>query len=370
MIGLATLAVLATQAAALSCKGEDGSNVDWWVALKAASSSNYYIFSGGKFVKSKYTVSSTSGGAIMNTMNQIYKNLDTNNVAYAMYSDQPPNISDKSSYAHAKGFMATDSSQGFYMVHSMPNWPNPRSGGAAPFPDFTYAQSLMCSTLPASRFDALAQLQIIAHSYVYDSLISSNMKSMLPSFNSYITGGTTSTTVDSRAVTSKGGKVFTQYQKSKNWGKDLYMDLVAPSLNKNLYVETWRSGSGGRIGSQCGSKNDQYNKNYLVYMVETIQMPDGVAWSGTKDHSKWTISTSSNWVCVGDINNMCSQETRGGGTMCVQDSSLWGAFYDIISSTESCYAYDPCASGSGNCYWCPKYIPYSWDDAPANSSWK
>lgn len=123
---------------------------------------------------------------------QLYKNLDVNNVAYAAYSDQPPTTSDKSSYAHAKGVMATDSSQGFYLIHSMPQWPNARSQGAGPFPDFTYGQSLMCITFPASRFEQLAQLQIIAHSYVYDSLISSNMKSMLPSFNSYLSGGTTS----------------------------------------------------------------------------------------------------------------------------------------------------------------------------------
>jgi deoxyribonuclease-2 len=123
---------------------------------------------------------------------QIYNNLNVNNVAYAAYSDQPPTTSDKSSYAHAKGVMATDSTQGFYLIHSMPQWPNARSQGAAPFPDFTYGQSLMCMTFPAARFEQLAQLQIIAHSYVYDSLISSNMKSMLPSFNSYLSGGTTS----------------------------------------------------------------------------------------------------------------------------------------------------------------------------------
>lgn len=43
---MALAALLVTQVAALSCKGEDGADVDWWVAIKAASSTNYYIFSG------------------------------------------------------------------------------------------------------------------------------------------------------------------------------------------------------------------------------------------------------------------------------------------------------------------------------------
>jgi deoxyribonuclease-2 len=327
--------------------------VDWWIALKAAGSSSYYIYSSGQFKLSSYSLASTTGGAIMNTVNQIYNNLDTSNVAYAAYSDQPPDVSDKNSNAHAKGVMATDSSQGFYLIHSMPHWPNPRSSGAGPFPDFTYGQSLMCMTFAASHFDSFAYLQIIAHSYVYDSLMSSNMKSALPTFYSYINSGTTGITSDSRTVSTKGGKSFTQYQKSKNWGKDLYEDLIAPSLNKDLYLETWRTGSGGRIGSMCGAKNSQYGKAYNVYMVQTVQMPDGVSWSGTMDHSKWTISTTSTWVCVGDMNNMCSQETRGGGTMCMQDSSAWSAFYDVIAATEACWAYNPCDPVSGSCYWCP-----------------
>ena len=36
-------------------------------------------------------------------------------------------------------------------------------------------------------------------------------------------------------------------------------------------------------------------------------------------------SRDSDWVCVGDINRMKSQEKRGGGTIAFQDKKLWAA---------------------------------------------
>lgn len=43
------------------------------------------------------------------------------------------------------------------------------------------------------------------------------------------------------------------------------------------------------------------------------------------------------FVCVGDINRMCSQESRGGGTVCVSNSSatLWQSFDSAITGRLS-----------------------------------
>lgn len=46
------------------------------------------------------------------------------------------------------------------------------------------------------------------------------------------------------------GVQFTSFAKSKEFNKDLYEDLVAPSLQTNLSVETWPNG-GGRLPSNC-----------------------------------------------------------------------------------------------------------------------
>ena len=44
-------------------------------------------------------------------------------------------------------------------------------------------------------------------------------------------------------------------------------------------------------------------------------------------------ATDEKYICVGDINRMCSQESRGGGTVCVSNSSaaLWQSFDTSIT---------------------------------------
>ncbi len=47
-------------------------------------------------------------------------------------------------------------------------------------------------------------------------------------------------------ITSVNGKEFLQFGKSRSWARDLYEDYVAYEYDADLYVETWRSGTGGR----------------------------------------------------------------------------------------------------------------------------
>lgn len=65
------------------------------------------------------------------------------------------------------------------------------------------------------------------------------------------------------------------------------------------------------------------------------------------------------FICVGDINRMCSQESRGGGTVCVSNASatLWQSFDIAITGVEDCWAYNPCSGTSTKCYWCPPPEP-------------
>lgn len=111
-------------------------------------------------------------------------------------------------------------------------------------------------------------------------------------------------------------------------GKDLYGDLVAPTLKQNLYVETWIRGY--EIGPYCKPKHQ-----YEVLDVEHLDWM-GHSYKETQDHSKWAISMDSSYVCIGDINRMTSQFKRGGGTACFQSSQLHQKMEAAITQHDSC----------------------------------
>jgi deoxyribonuclease-2 len=67
---------------------------------------------------------------VMNKVNQIYSYPNSQeDIAYGIYNDEPADgTSASSSFAHAKGILQVNSTQGYWLVHSMPLWPNARSG--------------------------------------------------------------------------------------------------------------------------------------------------------------------------------------------------------------------------------------------------
>ena len=73
--------------------------------------------------------------AVQHTLKQIYsKTLDIEQnqagLIYVMYNDQFPGQQiSTASYGHAKGVTAFGSQTGFWMVHSVPNFPNSLLGG-------------------------------------------------------------------------------------------------------------------------------------------------------------------------------------------------------------------------------------------------
>ncbi|GMI13707.1 hypothetical protein TrVE_jg4962 [Triparma verrucosa] len=349
---------------AIKCLNESGDPVNWWSAISQGSGSMSYYYidadsASSSFTLSSYDVGSSTGGAIMNTVNLLYE--DSGDIAYALYNDEPPpDKTESSTYAHAKGVMMADDEGGYWLVHSKPHWPNGVEDGGGPFPDFDYAQSLLCVSVDLQTFDEIGEMLKISYPYIYDSALPDSLQSSLPSFGEFISKEKVD---DESSVISfsdnAGGSNsdFLAFAKSKAWGKDLYEDLVAPQLKDDLYVETWRDGSGGKMPTFCVADADDWHAggvDWNVYFVNNITMADGVNWSGTKDHSKWAVtegSSESKWACVGDINRFCSQEARGGGTLCLQDDNLWNAFSEIVAGYDGCWETDVCA-GSSQCYWC------------------
>ena len=211
---LALFAAPASVSAGVSCLNEFGSPVPWFAGLTdGTGTSNYYYMdsSSDQFGRSKYSLDQSSSGSLMQTVNQIYRSSD---LAFAMYNDEPPpDKTESSTYAHAKGILMSDSSSAVWIVHSKPHWP--ASDAPSAFPDFTYAQNFMCVTLTPDQFEQVSKLLQISYPYFYTSNVPDSLD--LPEFSALISKTKTDSSSDSYSFGS-----FTAFAKSKTWGKDMW----------------------------------------------------------------------------------------------------------------------------------------------------
>ena len=359
----------------LGCIDESGTAVDGWTILKSTNGYKYFIYdkTSGSFVESPYELDQTENGAVMQTLAPLYDAAVNGSFGYLFYNDNPPVSGASSYYAHAKGILATDSTQGFWLVHSMPNWPYAPSGdeGASDpgiISDDTYAQSFRCVTTGISEVNTIASGLRIDDPKIYGGYIPSALASDLTEIQELLDGNQR-TDVDSDVLVwnSTAGTTYYQPAKSKNWDKDLWDDLIAPYFETPLNVETWLKGNGGRQSSICNNSDvppgtHTKEQPYSVYQVSVVNMPNGDSWTVLQDHSKYgfSVQSSSLVTCVGDINRMCSQERRGGGALCFEDEGVHSAFQDVAYDVEACYSQDPCTDST--CYYCdytmtPTYVP-------------
>ena len=99
----------------LGCQDETGAPVDGWTILKKVNGYEYFVYeaASGSFVESQYTLDQTTNGAIMRTLAPLYDMAVNNSFGYLYWNDNPPASGSTSYYAHSKGILATDSTQGF-----------------------------------------------------------------------------------------------------------------------------------------------------------------------------------------------------------------------------------------------------------------
>ena len=342
----------------LYCKDENGKNVDWFIMLKYPKLDNvssgyddgytyYYLDANSysSFKEGTTKLSNKSKGALAYTLNQIYDNKNNSNFGYAMYNDDAPDPYSDSSYrAHAKGVVAVDNTnKGYWLVHSTPRFPDDPSVASYSFPEYetTYGQSYICMSLNGSSMNAVGNILYYDMPNYYVKKIPSSLQSLYPDLYDAVMNDahTTSASTTVQFLTFSLGKSSIKQvmalAKTKNWGLDFWDDLVAPTTESDLAVETWIRG--GTLPPECGGA-------YKIVDVSEVKVGK-YGWSETKDHSKYGITLRSSfggssdgtpWVCVGDINRMESQRERGGGAVCIQNSTLWGAFDDIIQEIVDC----------------------------------
>jgi deoxyribonuclease-2 len=332
----------------LSALDENGKAVDWWFAYKApklttdATTSTttgyeyvYYDPNVGKVAKSPNLL--TDGqGAHDRTLKSVFGKPDAT-TGWILYNDEMPaeaKVADSASYGHTKGVIMFDtaSKTAIWLLHSWPKYVDPTIDYADPgqtgTPTPKYGQTYLCLSLDLATASAIAK-QMATHQspQVYTPRVPASLAKTDPLYvltqtlNPSAAGAS-----DVLDCKTRGGLAFKVIAKNRNWGKlggkaqDFWNDLVGPTLKSDIDVESWIRGD---IPSTLD--NDGIHKTFDVKFIDFSPLGVPWTWPETDDHAKWGITVDSDWVCVGDINRMISQEKRGGGTIAFQDEKLWGA---------------------------------------------
>ncbi|KAI4483017.1 hypothetical protein M0804_008072 [Polistes exclamans] len=355
----------------LGCRDHKNKIVDWYVLYKIpklSHSSNPLIRTGSAYMYiSNNTVdkgwelstkdigdkSSMPG----NTLASLYNDKIANNLLWILYNDDPPNSSVVGKYGHAKGVVATDKNQGFWMIHSVPNFPPmPNLGTSSkrrirtttlavddfssnseysyPSSGYVRGQSFLCISLKANQFNTVGRQLMYNQIIVYRKNLPAKLSNQYPDLTNAANQIRFKNPPYSNKeiIKSSTSLEFISFAKSDKWQKDLYSDFVAPQLKSSLFVETYLNGP-GKLNSKC--------QGLEVHNIKSVKLHTGdVQFTSSQDHSKWVVAidnkNNKSWVCVGDINRADTQYYRGGGTVCLNLFHLWKNYRDSVNDVEPC----------------------------------
>ena len=336
----------------LGCRNHKGELVDWYVLYKLPKMDG----TGASFVDSGtgyayYSSISTSELWSMSdvsisdplsfpgrTLQPLYDYRAT--LAYAFYNDVPPGSTTDSVSGHTKGVVAFDDDGGFWMVHSVPGFP-PAPGSNYSFPDSgkQLGQSFLCVTLPFSKMETVAKQLLYNKPSIYAIELSFQVSNY--SMMTEVMDGNRSSVEDWYSIqhlNESGGMEIISFAKTGEFGFDLYYDLASTHLKTSLYTETWLgpASNPARLPSICDTA---YIETLNILKIQIWPEHEGtMEFNNTEDNSKWAVGghwDQPHWVCIGDIDRVLSQKIRGGGMICLKNSTLWKIYSELHQDAEN-----------------------------------
>jgi deoxyribonuclease II len=324
----------------LETKNQQGKAVDWWFIYKTpehtGTSNNkgydfLYFDADASELKLSPVGLDQDNQALGHTLSGIFNSTDS--TGYLVYNDehvdQQSNSSEK---GHCKGILAFDKTtdSALFLLHSTPRFPANHES-TLPDDEAIYGQTFICISLPDYQTANLIAQQMLSQqnpqiltesSYIPHGVEKDEALSQLFHGNEIKETQQPSTL----RFKSRGGQEFLIIAKSRKWGKDFWLDLVSPTLDCDLVVESWRR---GRVTPMQDGYSNDYEED-LINIVFKATPKLNYEWHYTKDHAKWAVAlknthSSVPWVCVADLNRMVSQEKRGGASLCFQNARLWQA---------------------------------------------
>ncbi|KAF8383362.1 crn-7 [Pristionchus pacificus] len=348
------LLVVSTVEGRYRCKDLNGKQVDWFVAYKLptavanANGGKNFVYADNndpEWQLSRKPIDDPDS-AIGATVSQAYGN-DTSSFVL-MYSDDGPVTPVDSYRGHAKGVLVFDGTTGFWLVHSVPNFPG-MSSYVYPPTGFKFAQSFLCVSVATDNLAAIGEQLMFIQSSPFKSQLPDKFGTRFPILRTVLAKRSlpSSATVftSTKHIQTEGGTQFHAYAKHKKFQKDLWHDLVAADQDVALGVQSWLNGGADDLHSTCGRDgNNVFDITDLTIM--------GANFSSSKDHSKWAVSDAARRpvVCVGDLNRQKSQLARGGGALCLEHAGIWRTYRGTVRDVEACMA-DWARGGGGEGQW-------------------
>lgn len=229
---------------------------------------------------------------------------------YLLYSNDPPKAINYGKYiAHSKGILFWNNKYIWWVIHSVPNWPETLKPLSKMENSMSlYGQSMIVIKLSIFSKESILSQLITQKVGVYASFNCKFAKRKLILSNvSSIEIGTSIPNTEIR-----------HFSKSDLWSKDIFDDLICSSLNICLKVQSW-----GR---------PIMKDTLLSSNIKKIRWENGEQYKSSQDHSKWAVSSNINnpWIFISDLNRMKSQFNRGGGILAIKNEQIWRIFNSII----------------------------------------
>lgn len=336
-------ALLWVPAGTLTCYGDSGQPVDWFVVYKLPAHSRpgagaptglryKYLDEGSGGWRDGAGPIDSLEGAVGRSLRPLYGN--TSQLAFLLYNDQPPNNSgtqNSSSRGHTKGVLLLDKEGGFWLIHSVPGFP-PSDAYSWPPNAHKYGQTLLCVSFPFDQFSKIGRQLNYTYPNVYAHKLEGIFIKKLPDLEEVVNGHHVRHRPwnSSVTLTSKAGTIFQSFAKFGKFGDDLYSGWLAEALGSNLQVQFWQH-SPGILSSNCSGAQKVLDVTQVAFPG-----PAGPTFNTTDDHSKWCVAPEGPWACVGDMNRNRGEESRGGGILCTRLPALWKAFQPLVKAWEPC----------------------------------
>lgn len=115
-----------------------------------------------------------------------------------------------------------------------------------------YGQSFLCLSLNAQQIDIVGKQLIYNEPQLYEVKLPQKLRTIYPNIERLTQGKRINDSPYWSQINLKtlNQNMFKAFAKSSKFQKELYEDWIAPTLNANLFVETWRKGS-GNLASNC-----------------------------------------------------------------------------------------------------------------------